>query len=420
MNKIIKYICTIILITLVGINNVYASSNYRISLSASSITKGNSVSLYIKGNELTGGFTISSSNTSVATVSSSTAWVENNTITITISALNSGSTTITVSPTTVSDDDGKDLNLSSKTLTLTVTEPAKPKQYEPVKKSSDATLKSLEIEKVILDKEFKSSVLEYKAEVDAGTEKVTIKAEPNDKKANISGTGEVTVKEGANKLEVIVAAEDGTTKTYTIVLTVKEYEPIIVKIGDIEYNVIRKKDELPEVELFEEKKITIKENEVDGYYNDKLKIYLIGLKDKNGNIGVYIYEPEDNTYKEYKWITIGGITIYIEEPKTKLKNFHKYTETIKNSKVDIYKINKKDNTGLIYGINVATGNKSYYIYDKEEETLARYYDKEINIYKKINEDYRKYILILAGATLVVLIVSLIVALTKSKKSKKSQ
>ena len=46
--------------------------------------------------------------------------------------------------------------------------------------------------------------------------------------------------------------------------------------------------------------------------------------------------------------------------------------------------------------------------------------KEINIYKKINEDYRKYILILAGATLVVLIVSLIVALTKSKKSKKSQ
>ena len=417
MHKYLKYLCLILIVFALQIRNVDASSNYRISLSATSINKGNSVNLYIKGNELIGGFTISSSNSSVAAVEAGTAWVEDNTVTIKISAINSGSATITVTPTTVADDNGNDLSLASKTLTLIVTEPTK---NPIIKKSSDATLKSLEIENIKLDKEFKSNETNYKAEVEAGTEKIKIKASATDNKANVSGIGEISVTSGTNKLEIIVAAEDGTTKVYTITLTVKDYDPIIVKINNKEYNVIRKKDDLPEVELFDDKKITIDENEIDGYYNDKLKIYLVGLKDDKGNVGLYIYEPEDKTYKEYKWITVGGITLYLIDPKEKKENFNKYIETIKNSQVYIYKIKEKDKTGLIYGVNVATGNKAYYIYDKEEETLARYYNKEISIYKKISEDYKKYTLIIIIGALVICISTIIIALTKSKKRKESQ
>ncbi len=422
MNRTIKYLCYTLILLLIGINTVNASSNYRISLSASSVTKGNSVNLYIKGNELTGGFTITSSNSSVASVSNGTAWVENNTVTIAISALSSGSTTITVTPTTVADDNGNDLSLETKTLTLTVTEPSSNsgKTTPTVKKSSDANLKKLEIENVKIDPEFKSDVLEYKAEVEAGTEKVTIKAEANDSKANISGTGEKSVAVGTNKLEIIVAAEDGTTKTYNIILTVKDYNPIKVTINGKEYTVIRKKEELPEVDLFEEKKVKIDKEEVDGYYNDKLKVYLVGLKDDKGNISVYTYEPEDKSYNEYKWITVGGVTLNINTPKETLTNFKKYTTTIKNSQVDIYKINEEDKTGLIYGTNVATGNKGYYIYDKEEETLARYYDKEISIYKKINENSKKYLLIGGISAFVIILLLIIISLTKSKKLKRSQ
>ena len=125
MHKYLKYLCLILIIFALQIRNVDASSNYRISLSATSINKGNSVNLYIKGNELIGGFTISSSNSSVAAVEAGTAWVEDNTVTIKISAINSGSATITVTPTTVADDNGNDLSLASKTLTLIVTEPTK-------------------------------------------------------------------------------------------------------------------------------------------------------------------------------------------------------------------------------------------------------------------------------------------------------
>ncbi len=420
MNKWIKYLCYIITIFIIGINSVLAESNYRISLSASTVTKGNSVSLYIKGNELTGGFTISSSNSNVASISTNTAWVENNTATITVSAISSGSSTITVTPTTVSDDNGNDLTLSAKTLTITVTEPSNNKpnnnsSNNNIKKSNDATLKKLEIENIKLDKEFKSDITEYKVEVEAGTEKIKVTAEANHSKASVSGTGEITVKPGANKIEVIVAAEDGTTKTYTITLNVKEYDPIEVTIDNQKYTVIRKKDDLPEVELFEEKKIAIDKEEVDGYYNDKLKIYLVGLKDEKGNTKLFIYEPEDKSYKEYKWITIGGITLYLTEPNNKLTNFKKYNETINNTKVDIYKINSKDKTGLIYGTNIQTGNTAYYIYDKEEETLARYFDKEINIYKQIEKNYKKYFIIGIILVIALIVTLIIVSLTKSKK-----
>lgn len=419
--KYIKYICYTLLIFLFSISNVYASGNYKISLSATSVTKGKSVSLYIKGNSLIGGFTVSSSNSGVAAVSNSSVWVENNTEVIKINTINSGSATITVTPTTVSDDAGNDLNLGAKTLTLVVTEGGGSSNSSnndtAVKKSSDATLKSLSIEGISISPEFKSDVIEYKAEAEAGTEKVKINASSTDSKANVSGIGEVSVGDGANKLEIIVAAEDGTTKTYVINLNVKEYDPIEVKIGNKKYTVVRKKDELPEVDLFEEKKIKIGNEEVDGYYNDKLKIYLVGLKDNKGKIQMYIYEPEDNNYKLYKWVTIGGITLYVNKPNKVIDCFKKYKTMIKNTNLDIYKIAKKEKIGLLYGVNVATGNKGYYLYDKKEATLARYYNKEADLvknkYKKDNELLMALIGVVSGLLIVVIIISIF-----SKKKKK--
>ena len=419
MMKYIKYFCYTLLIFLWGVSSVYAAGDYKISLSATSVSKGKSVTLYVKGNSLTGGFTISSSNSSVATVANSSVWIENNTETIKINAINSGSATITVKPTSISDDAGNDLNLGAKTLTLVVTDGGRSNNNtKKKKKSNDATLKSLSIEGIGLSPEFKSGVLEYKAEAKAGTEKVKISAVSNDSKANVSGIGEVSVSDGANKLEIIVAAEDGTTKTYIINLNVKEFDPIKVKIGNKNYTVIRKKDDLPEVDLFEDKKIKIGKEEVDGYYNDKLKIYLVGLKDDAGNIEMYVYEPEDNSYKLYKWVTVGGVTLFINEPTKKLINFKKYQTEIKNTKVDIYKLSKKEKIGLLYGTNVATGNKGYYVYDKEEGTLARYYDKEIDLVKKKYERANDALMGIVGIVSVVIMLVIIISMVVNKKRRR--
>ena len=91
--------------------------------------------------------------------------------------------------------------------------------------------------------------------------------------------------------------------------------------------------------------------------------------------------------------------------------------TIQEQTVDIYKIKKSHKVGLIYGVNTANGNTGYYVYDKNEETLSKYYDEEIEIYAKENEKLKNIIMILIGSFSLVVIISIIVSLMKNKKKK---
>ena len=59
---------------------------------------------------------------------------------------------------------------------------------------------------------------EWSAEVPNSVTSVEVYAEPKDSKATVTGTGKVTLNEGNNKVGVIVTAEDGTTKTYTLTI----------------------------------------------------------------------------------------------------------------------------------------------------------------------------------------------------------
>lgn len=421
--KQIKKLILLFIIFVIGINKVNAAGNYTISLSANNVSKGKSVTLYIKGNNIAGGFNAQSSDSTTCSLSTTLVWVDNDTQSIRVNASKTGSCTIKVSPTSVSDYNGKDLNLASKSVTLNINGGTSSSNNtsnnnssnEQVRKSNDATLKSLTIDNVSLTPEFNAKTLEYSTSFDAGTEKVKVNAEANSSKATVTGTGEVKVSEGINKLQIIVTAEDGSTKTYLINATVKEYEPIKVKIGKKEYTVIRKESDLPEVDLFEKCKVSIGEEEVPGYYNDKLNIYLLALKDDKGQIAIYVYDTNKKTYIKYKWITVGGVTLYLKPSPTKIENFKKYSTTIKNTKLNIYKTNKKNPIGLIYGTNVVTGNTGFYVYDKKEETLARYYNEEVNLYKDKLTKYRNYSMLGMGTISIVIIIIIIISLIRGRK-----
>jgi len=104
-------------------------------------------------------------------------------------------------------------------------------------------LSSLTIEDYNLDKEFKKEVTEYSVVVENDVKKIKINAQLDDSSAKVEGTGEVEVKEGNNKIEIKVTAEDGSTKTYVINVTVKELNPVEVTIGKKKYTIVRKEDE---------------------------------------------------------------------------------------------------------------------------------------------------------------------------------
>ena len=79
MKKYIKSILFIIIVFLLEINSVNAQGNYTVSLSNTNVTKGKSVTLYIKANNCAGRFNVSSSNSTVASIEETYAFIDNST-----------------------------------------------------------------------------------------------------------------------------------------------------------------------------------------------------------------------------------------------------------------------------------------------------------------------------------------------------
>lgn len=63
---------------------------------------------------------------------------------------------------------------------------------------------------------FKAANTSYKAVVPENTETIEVYAKAQDAKAKVTGTGKKTLQSGDNKVDVVVTAEDGTEKIYTI------------------------------------------------------------------------------------------------------------------------------------------------------------------------------------------------------------
>lgn len=79
-------------------------------------------------------------------------------------------------------------------------------------------LKSLKIDNVSITN-FKGSTTSYQLTVASDKENVAISCETVNANATIKGCGTITLQEGTNEIEIIVTAENGTTKTYKITIT---------------------------------------------------------------------------------------------------------------------------------------------------------------------------------------------------------
>lgn len=85
-------------------------------------------------------------------------------------------------------------------------------------KSSDATLSDLGIKPNDF-KGFKTGTTNYSTTVPENVSEVEVYAKTTSSKASVTGTGKKKLNKGKNTVEVIVTAENGTKKTYTIVIT---------------------------------------------------------------------------------------------------------------------------------------------------------------------------------------------------------
>ena len=282
--------------------------------------------------------------------------------------------------------------------------------------SSNNNLKSLGVKDHQISPEFNKNELNYTLEVENDVKKITIEGSKEDNKSSITGLGEKEVHEGANSFDIVVTAENGTTKTYHLTVNVKELDPINVKVDKKEMTVIQKEEELDGKvpNHFEKTTVKINDKDVLAYENKVLKLTIVALKDDKGNITFYEYK--DNNYKLYKQLTSGNISIHILDDTKKIpKGYSSYKSKIDNVEYLVYKTNKDDSFFLIYGENIETGKKSLYNYDEVEKTIQRYNKVET----KSNNNQKYLILGLLGLVLLLLLI-LLILLGSNKRNKKNK
>ena len=407
-----KFWLFFIAMCLIGSVSVKAAS-FNLGASTRNVIVGSNVTIYVNGSDVTGRVNISSSNASVLSSNNNSLWIEPSG-SITFKAKKVGSSTITVTGTSLSDGNGNDVSLPSKTITINVIE-------KPKAASSNNSLKSLTIDGYELDPIFDPSTTEYNVLVKQGTESIDVSAITDDKNANVTGIGNISVSEGLNVISIVVTAENGYQKEYKLNVTVEE-EPILVRINDIDMSIVKQESAMPQVSSLysldkQEYKYTIdgeeKTIEIPTYVSEVTGYTLVGIKDKKGKINLYIYKDEKFTlYNELNFSS--NIVLYQMEPKKISKEFIKTKVKINEEEITAYQKDKNSNYYYIYGKNVYNNDIDWYKYDTNDNSIQKYDKKELDSLKIEKQKYLKTTYVMSGIS-GLLLLTIIILLVKVRK-----
>lgn len=286
-------------------------------------------------------------------------------------------------------------------------------------KDSDNSLKSLSIDDQKLNPEFNKDTLEYSVELENNVEKIKINAETTSSKSSIKGTGEIDVKEGLNKIEVVVTAENGSTRTYIINATVKEKDPIKVKVAGKEYTIVRKLDGLKIPTTFTEKEITISNEKINACYNENLSYTLVALKDSKGKINFFMYDEKKNIYKKFNMLSSADLNVIVLNLYDKEDIPYRYKKTTFKYNDEIIEgfVYGKSDFRVIYGVNAITGEEDFYQYDTKNNTLQRFFNEQTDLYVNLIKKCKLAFIVL-GSVILLFTIIIIIILSKNVKFKK--
>lgn len=336
------------------------------------------------------------------------------TYTFTFKTLKTGGTKVSVdSYEAYAYDDMSEMSLTSSSKSVKIiTQAELEASYSKVN-----DLASLSVEGFELTPSFDKGTLEYSVVVPEDTKEVNISAKAQDAKASVSGTGTKEVTSGTNSFEIIVRAENGAEKIYKVIVEVKDANPINVSVDGNSYTVVKIKDNLPTANAYQETSIKINDIDIPAFKSSNTGFILVGLKDSAGEIGLFIYDPDSGDYRAYKELGLNKVTFYPLDTDEKIDGYTKDEVEIDGVKVNGYYYEKDSRYVIIYGINVETGEKGFYMYDKESQAFVHYNDEYI---KELQGDIKLYSYIIIGFSVIFVLFLLILIFRKPKRKKKKQ
>lgn len=232
---------------------------------------------------------------------------------------------------------------------------------------------------------FRYGTTSYEVEVPESTESVEVYAEVQDAKATLTGTGKKTLQKGENKVQVVVTAENGNKRTYTIT---------IIRGGNKEEETAK-----------QDKEETTKPEQEPTKQEDKKSDGLQELKIENLELSPKF---ETNVY-EYHVKYIGEATKLNLETKPTSAN---------------YVVEVTGNEDLQEGENVIT----ILVSDKSGDNIATYQitvdkslvDEEAIAKQKEAEEREKQQKIIIGMIIVAVVIVAVVIIVKTKRKRKEK
>lgn len=420
MKKLSKFLISLLLMCFFIPTLKAASANFKVSSNRSSVVVGNTFTVTVKvssSNTLgSWEYTINYDSSIVQLVSGKKSVADpgngsqkSQTYTYTFKAIKAGKSNISVKSYAAYGWDEKALSCSVSGASVKVIT----KSELQASYSKDNNLKSLSVDGTNISPTFSKDITDYKVELGANTTSIVIKATPNDSKAHVSGTGTFEVTEGDNKFQIIVTAENGSTKTYNLIASVIDPNPITVKdIKENELVVVKRKSLLTPPESYKETTTVINDQEVPAFTSEITNFILVGLKNSNGNINLYIFDKEKNTFTKYTELKLNELVLLPIENDS-YNNYLKLKVKINEEEIDAYKYKENSKFAIIYALDTQNGEKNYYKYDLRNNTVT-FIDDEIE--EELNKKIQTYSYIILGLLIETSILFIILILLLRNKA----
>ena len=292
-------------------------------------------------------------------------------------------------------------------------------------KSGNNALSTLTVSAGTLTPAFDPAVTEYTLSLPQGTEKLTLTATPSDSNATVQGDGELTLQEGENTLPLVVTAENGDTKTYTVTAKVAQAPTLFLDYNGQRLGVVKDVSQVtPPAGFAPAEPITYSGDTLPIWTDVSGKRTLVYLMDeKTSAQGFYLFSQTTGVQSPYLPILCGSVTyIYTDIPK-ELSSVPGLTPaTVKAFGQTLngwtYNDASLKDFCVLYLMDDA-GSYGYYTYDSREETLQRFSGAVFT--DDAGQSLRVpmlYVYIAGGAALVLLILLIVFASVAGSRGRK--
>lgn len=244
-------------------------------------------------------------------------------------------------------------------------------------KSGNNALSALTVSAGTLTPAFDPAVTEYTLSLPQGTEKITLTATPSDSNATVQGDGELTLQEGENTLPLVVTAENGDTKTYTVTAKVAQAPTLFLNFSGAKLGVVKDVEGVtPPAGFTAAEPVSQGGDTLPLWVDANGKHTLVYLVDEKGVAGFYLYSRTEGVLSPYLPLAYGGATyIYTGIPSEKaavpgLKaaTVEAFSQTLSGWR---YEDAALSDFVVLYLMDDG-GQYGYYTYDSKNATLQRF------------------------------------------------